>query len=282
MKKPEHEIWGVIPARGGSKSIPLKNMVGLNGHPLIEYVIEAAKTSGLINRIICSTEDARIKSFCLGKDIDVHDRPPELATDDSNVLDTLVFLLEQYQKDNGILPFAVALLQPTSPFMLSAQIDACVAALIENESANSSQTVTEFPHNFHAFNQRAIEAGNVRFRFPEERKKHYNKQTKPNFFILDAISSIVITFASQAMSTVCAARFTETTETPARPETTFSIREEQDAQCMPLTANCFCKKVRLKIFLSSKNKKYHDKTCYIIKLLLFVSNVRLENCMLSS
>ena len=183
MKKSEHEIWGIIPARGGSKSIPLKNLVSLNGHPLIEYVIEAAKASGLINRIICSTEDARIKSFCLQKDIDVHDRPPELAADNSNVLDTLFFLLGQYQKESGILPFAVVLLQPTSPFMLPDQIDACVAALIENESANSSQTVTEFPHNFHAFNQRVIEDGKVRFRFPEERKKHYNKQTKPNFFI---------------------------------------------------------------------------------------------------
>lgn len=148
MKKSEHDIWGIIPARGGSKSIPLKNLVSLNGHPLIEYVIEAAKASALINRIICSTEDARIKSFCLQKDIDVHDRPPELAADDSNVLDTLVFLLEQYQKDSGILPFAVVLLQPTSPFMLSDQIDACVAALIENESANSSQTVTEFSTTF--------------------------------------------------------------------------------------------------------------------------------------
>lgn len=190
MKKSENEIWGIIPARGGSKSIPLKNLVSLNGHPLIEYVIAAAKASSLINRIICSTEDARIKSFCLQKDIDVHDRPPELAADDSNVLDTLVYLLEQYQKDSGILPFAVVLLQPTSPFMLPDQTDDCVAALIENESANSSQTVTEFPHNFHAFNQRVIEDSKVRFRFPEERKKYYNKQTKPKYFIFGNLVAV--------------------------------------------------------------------------------------------
>ncbi len=183
MKKYENEIWGIIPARGGSKSIPLKNLVNLNGRPLIEYVIEAAKASEVITRIICSTENNKIKSLCLEKNIEVHIRPKELAADDTNVLDVLIFLLEQFQKTEGILPFLIVLLQPTSPFTLSDQIDSCVHDLIESEFANSSQTVSEFPHNYHAFNQRIIEDGRVAFRFSKDRKKYYNKQTKPKFYI---------------------------------------------------------------------------------------------------
>lgn len=183
MEKKANQIWGIIPARGGSKSIPLKNLANVDGHPLIEYVIQAAKTSKSIDRIICSTEDSKIKSFCIEKGIEIHDRPQELAADDSNVLDALVFLLEQYQKNNVVLPLAIALLQPTSPFTLPDQIDSCVDAIIETESVNSSQTVAEFPHNYHAYNQRVIEDGRVRFQFLEERKKYYNKQMKPKFYI---------------------------------------------------------------------------------------------------
>ena len=183
MKKSENEIWGIIPARGGSKSIPLKNLVKLNNRPLIEYVIEAAKASDPITKIICSTEDDRIKSFCLKKGIEVHHRPQELAADDTNVLDVLIFLLKHFQKKEGILPVGIALLQPTSPFILPDQIEACVRDIIDNDSVNSCQTLSEFPHNYHAFNQRVIEEDKVRFVFPKEREKYYNKQTKPHFFI---------------------------------------------------------------------------------------------------
>ena len=183
MKRSNNQIWGIIPARGGSKSIPRKNLASLKGHPLIEYVIESAKASRSIHRIICSTEDSEIKSFCIRKNIEVSDRPPRFSADDSNVLDVLVYLLEQYQKDDEVLPLAVALLQPTSPFILPDQIASCVDVILNTESINSSQTVTEFPHNYHAYNQRVIEKGLVRFQFPEERKKFYNKQAKPKFYI---------------------------------------------------------------------------------------------------
>jgi CMP-N-acetylneuraminic acid synthetase len=110
-------------------------------------------------------------------------RPKHLAADDTNVLDVLIFLLEQFQKTEGVLPFAIALLQPTSPFTLSDHIDSCVHHLLENKLANSTQTVSEFPHNYHAYNQRIIADGSVAFQFSEERKKYYNKQEKPKFYI---------------------------------------------------------------------------------------------------
>ena len=183
MKINDRDIWGIIPARGGSKSIPLKNLVKLNGRPLIEYVIKAAKASPVITRIICSTDHQKIKSFCLAQGIEVHMRPKALSSDDTNVLDVLIFLLQQFQKAEGALPFAIALLQPTSPFTLTDHIDLCAQRLMENESANSAQTVSAFPHNYHAFNQRIIKDGSVAFQFSEERQKYYNKQTKPKFYV---------------------------------------------------------------------------------------------------
>ena len=183
MHKYSDEIWGIIPARGGSKSIPLKNMAALHGLPLMAYVIEAAKVSKRLGRIICSTEDERIRSFCFQKEIEVHPRPTSLAADDTHILDVLIALLQDYHDDGNALPEAIALLQPTSPFVLPAHIDTSIDALVSNPDANSVQTISEFPHNYHAFNQRVIENERVRFNFEAERRIHYNKQTKPHFYV---------------------------------------------------------------------------------------------------
>lgn len=71
----------VIPARGGSKGIPRKNMVDLGGHPLVEWSIVAAKTSGLFDKIILSSDDSDILSVGEKHGIDALLRPESLATD---------------------------------------------------------------------------------------------------------------------------------------------------------------------------------------------------------
>lgn len=176
------EVLGLIPARGGSKSIPYKNIAMLAGRPLLEYVAEAARASGSIRRLLCSTDDDRIAATCQGLSVSVDRRPAELAGDDSPVVATMIELVQRLQSDEGYCPDAIALLQPTSPFTLPAHIDACVQALRDHPEAGSSQTVASMPHNFHAFNQREIIDGVVDFRFPEERATCYNKQIKPKFY----------------------------------------------------------------------------------------------------
>lgn len=182
MKKTDTNILGLIPARGGSKSIPLKNVVSLNGSPLISYVIKAAKRCSSIDRIICSTDNGEIAGVCSDLDIAISERPEKLAQDDSNVVDVVIDLVDNLYREEGYMPFAVALLQPTSPFVLAEHIDICTELLIENPDASSVQTISKFPHNYHAFNQRVFENGFVDFRFSEERRACYNKQTKPDFF----------------------------------------------------------------------------------------------------
>lgn len=187
------EIWALIPARGGSKSIPLKNLVNLGGRPLIEYVINAAKKSKRITRIICSTEDEQIAQVCKKNGIEVHERPLELAKDDIRVLDVFVHLLKDIGGREGKIADVLPILQPTSPFVLPEHIDHCIELLEKSRSADSAQTITSMPHNSHAYNQRIIEDGFVRFRFEKERKTCYNKQSKPPHYIF---GNLVATRAS--------------------------------------------------------------------------------------
>jgi CMP-N-acetylneuraminic acid synthetase len=183
MKVSKDSVWGIIPARGGSKSIPLKNMVELGGKPLISYVTNAARQSQSIQRLICSTEDSRIAGWCENNGVEVHPRPPALSQDDTNVVDVLIHLLEDIQEREGKVPEVIALLQATSPFLLPEHIDDCVAKLLANRRARSAQTVTDFPHNYHAFNQRVVQNGMVRFRFARQRRLAHNKQRKPKFYV---------------------------------------------------------------------------------------------------
>lgn len=183
MKKSTSDILGLIPARGGSKSIPLKNLVSLNGHPLISYVIKAANLCSSIHRIICSTDNGQISKVCSDLGACVMERPEELTRDNTNVVDVMIDLIKTLCSDESCLPFAVALLQPTSPFVLPNHIDVCAELLLDNPTAESVQTITTFPHNYHAYNQRVFKNGFVNFRFTDERRICYNKQTKPEFHI---------------------------------------------------------------------------------------------------
>jgi len=186
---------GLIPARGGSKSIPLKNLVPLAGKPLITYVIAAGKGASTLARIICSTDDERIADVCRQESVEILARPAFLSQDDSPVADVVRDVLRTLHDRDGAMPEMVALLQPTSPLVLADHIDACVRALGDRPDADSAQTVSAVAHNVHAYNQRVIENGTVRFRFLEERRVAYNKQRKPAHY---TFGNVVVT-RSQAL-----------------------------------------------------------------------------------
>ena len=121
-------VLGVIPARGGSKAIPRKNLVELGGKPLIQYTIEAALASyPALARIIVSTEDAEIAevSRACGAEVPFV-RPFELAEDKASSVDVLRHALRVLQKENGARSDWVMLLQPTTPFRTTADIAAAL------------------------------------------------------------------------------------------------------------------------------------------------------------
>jgi CMP-N,N'-diacetyllegionaminic acid synthase len=182
----------IIPARGGSKSIDHKNIVPFAGRLLIEHVIESAKRSREIDRIVCSTDDEMIADVVRSHNIEVMWRPAALGTDNIHVIEVIKDIIRRIDGRPDILP----LLQPTSPFLLPSHTDTCIQKLKMDMRADSAQTVATLPHNYHALNQRIVENGLVKFCFPEERQRCYNKQKKPKHY---KFGNVVVTRAGTVM-----------------------------------------------------------------------------------
>lgn len=168
--------WAFVPARGGSKSIPLKNLVELGGRPLMSYGVCAAQESAVFERIVCSTDYPQIADLAYRLGIEVDQRPAELCGDDADVSEVA---REFLSRQASPLPDFLYLIQPTSPFLLAEHIRLLRAALENDPGCKSGHTVSRAPHNFHFWNSRRVADGRVEFFFAEERASGYNKQRKP-------------------------------------------------------------------------------------------------------
>ncbi|KAB1155861.1 acylneuraminate cytidylyltransferase family protein [Flavobacterium luteum] len=140
-------ILGLIPARGGSKGVPKKNIKLLGKKPLIEYTINDTKNSKLLTEIVVSTDDAEIAieaeiAGCKPPFI----RPADLAQDTSSSLEVVQHALAFYEKQN-IFFDAVCLLQPTNPFRAIGFIDKAIEKFI-NSKADSLVSVLPVPHEY--------------------------------------------------------------------------------------------------------------------------------------
>lgn len=113
-------VLGLIPARGGSKRVPKKNLRSFRGTPLICWTLEAAKHSKYLDSVIVSTEDEDIKNLALLWGGKVLDRPSELATDEASSEDVMRHALLCYPHD------WIVLLQPTSPLRIAEDIDGAI------------------------------------------------------------------------------------------------------------------------------------------------------------
>lgn len=139
-------IVSIIPARGGSKGIPRKNIMQLNNKPLISYSIEASNSCNLINHTYVSTEDSEISEISKKYDAEVINRPKELAEDNSSSIDVILHALD-YLKCNEILPDLFILLQPTSPLRTSKDIENSINLFLNND-CDSLVSVCELDHQF--------------------------------------------------------------------------------------------------------------------------------------
>ncbi|MBZ5751968.1 acylneuraminate cytidylyltransferase family protein [Metabacillus rhizolycopersici] len=136
-----NEVVGIIPARGGSKRLPKKNITKLNGLPMIEYTIMAAKKCPLVNRVLVSTENEEIATISKKAGAEVpFIRPSELAQDHSNVIDTCLHLLKELKNKEGYEPDVIVLLQPTSPLRTERHIDEALR-LLQQKDADSVLSV---------------------------------------------------------------------------------------------------------------------------------------------
>jgi len=127
-----NKILAVIPARGGSKRIPGKNIRNLMGKPLIAYSIQAAAKSKYVDRVVVSTDDKEIAGVSKNWGAQVIDRPSQLATDASKTIDAILHALSTLKKENYV-PQIVILLQPTSPLRTNFDIDNAIEIFQKNK-----------------------------------------------------------------------------------------------------------------------------------------------------
>lgn len=136
------EVLALIPARGGSKSIPRKNVIDFAGHPLIAYSIAAALASELVTRVIVSTDNDEIAAISRKYGAETpFMRPDEHAQDGTPDLPVFVHALEWLQEHEGYKPDIVVQLRPTSPFRRLWHIDQAVHKLVERPDADAVRTV---------------------------------------------------------------------------------------------------------------------------------------------
>ncbi len=153
-------VIGVIPARGGSKGIPRKNIYPILGKPLIAYTIEAAKASKLVTDLAVSTEDDEIARVCKSLGVDVpFKRPAELATDTAPSLTVVQHAVEEMEARLGCLYDVIVMLQPTTPLRTAADIDNGIQLLLDT-GAESVVSVVDVGAN-HPLRMKRIVKDNV-------------------------------------------------------------------------------------------------------------------------
>lgn len=157
----------VIPARGGSKRVPRKNIRPFRGKPIIAYSIEAAKASGLFERIIVSTDDPEVAEVAKEWGAEIPFMRPAHLADDHTVTAAVILHALQWAMDAGLAPTHVCCLYATAPFMLSKDIQQALELMTAQEADHC------FPLAHHSAPiQRALkrdDQGRVQMFHPENR-----------------------------------------------------------------------------------------------------------------
>tara|TARA_B100000949_G_scaffold100012_1_gene89334 strand:- start:40 stop:747 length:708 start_codon:yes stop_codon:yes gene_type:complete len=144
----ENSVVGIIPARGGSKGIPKKNICLLAGKPLLVYSIEAALNSKALSKVLVTTDSEEIAAIASSYEVEIVRRPKELAGDDVLTLPVLKHALQQIEGE--LIPDKVVTLQPTSPLRLAKHIDDAVNLLSSDwDAVISISDVEQTPYKMY-------------------------------------------------------------------------------------------------------------------------------------
>lgn len=141
------KILAIIPARGGSKGIPRKNIISLAGKPLIGWTIEAAKRSKYINKIVVSSDDDSILSVGVKFQAQTIKRPAYLATDTAAPEPLIFQVMDYLKKRENYIPEIIVYLQPTSPLRTTADIDSSIEMIL-NKKATAVNSVYELEKKY--------------------------------------------------------------------------------------------------------------------------------------
>jgi len=165
------KILGIIPARGGSKGIPRKNIKVLGGKPLLQYTTEVALKSKLLSKVILSSDDDEIIDAAQNLGVEVpFKRPKNLSGDKSQTLHVIKHALKYYEK-MGVFYDAVCILQVTSPFRSVDLLEKAISKFIKNNT-DSLISVLKVPHEY-----------NPHWTFKKNKKNELEISTKDDILI---------------------------------------------------------------------------------------------------
>jgi len=185
------EVVAVIPARGGSKGIPHKNIVNLAGKPLIAYSIDTAKKSEHIDRIIVSTDDGKIADVAKKYDVEIIMRPADLAKDDTPDLPVFQHVINTLKEKEGNIPSIIVNLRPTCPLRNENDVDNAVKKMIET-GCDSVRTTTLAKH--HPYWMWKIEDGRLLpFIDGMDIQKYYQRQLLPDVYVITGGADVMTT-----------------------------------------------------------------------------------------
>ena len=143
-------VLGIVPARAGSKRLPGKNLQLLGGKTLVARAIDTALGASTVSAVAVSSDDPRVLAIARASGAIALERPSELATDTSPAVDYVRHAFDVLEAEGGARFDAVAIVQPTSPFTSTADVDATVR-LLETTGADSAASVMELDHAIHPF-----------------------------------------------------------------------------------------------------------------------------------
>lgn len=155
-------VLGIIPARGCSKGIVGKNLASVAGKPLLAYACEAAQAAKSLTRVMISTDSPAIAECARAFGVEApFPRPPELARDETPMLDVLLHAVEELRRAEGYRADLIVLLQPTSPLRRARHIDEAVERL-RSSGADTVVSVIRVPHRFSPYSVMRDEGGFLR------------------------------------------------------------------------------------------------------------------------
>lgn len=180
MKKFKKKILAIIPARSGSKGIKNKNIIKINGKPLVFYTIKNAKNSKMISDLIGSTDSRKIKKIFEKYKVEIPFlRPKKLSTDKSLIIETLIFCLKKMEKIKQKKYDYIVLLQPTAPNRTKNEIDNCINKIIRTKADSLiSLSPLDEPH---PLKLKKISRGVVQ-NYQRDAKNNFPRQSLPKLY----------------------------------------------------------------------------------------------------
>jgi CMP-N,N'-diacetyllegionaminic acid synthase len=142
-------VLAVVPARGGSKGIPRKNLQLLGGKPLVAHAVETGLAAARVDRVVCSTDDAQIADIARAAGAEVPFlRPAELAQDSSEDWPVFMHVLDWFDRQVGWPPDLIVNLRPTSPLRTPRHVDDAIGLLLETgaDSVKAVCLARQHPH----------------------------------------------------------------------------------------------------------------------------------------